>query len=159
MPEQWLPIQREELPVAVFTGTPKRPDKQHEPSKWKQFIRWLSPWLNEKRRLGEDYLEARVQNEAASALVKLSEAKERQANARKILVEAATMAAKLDEQKLATVKKDLQQDAENLRPIDAEIQRRIDALEEKLAQAKLLHGFSIEQLSDAPAKPEEPKST
>lgn len=149
MSSEWLePPDNQHL--IEYHGAPKDQDAPGEESKWKRFLKWACPWLREKANLGEDFLAAKVAREQAEALVKLAEASERMANARKTYAEAATIASKLDAAKVETIKQVLKE-----QPIDVTIQKCQEELEDKIAQARLLYGTRIHQIGEAvPTSPE-----
>lgn len=149
MPGDWLQRGEEtEASVVVYRGTPKNKGQGGELSAWRTFCEWFCPWLNKKRQLGDDYLEAKVLNELASAMVKLSETKERLAIARKTAAETAEIASRLDVEKLAKLRRVLETDTASVGCSDQRVDELFSQLETKLANARLRYGTRILPVED-----------
>ena len=74
--------------LSDYRGVPKSAEVT-ERSKWQQFLYKVLPWLEKKVRLGEDYLEAKVQTQQAVAFKTYAEGLVQIETAKKIAREAS----------------------------------------------------------------------
>ena len=48
--------------IVEYHGYPQLPDQPDEESKWQKFLNWICPWLKDKAKLGDQLLNAELQN-------------------------------------------------------------------------------------------------
>lgn len=148
----YLPNNSENLVSAVrsvYNGIPK---KKGEINNWNKFLSWLVPWLNQKRLLGEAYLEAEVELQQAqvrdleaAAALKLAQADREHAEAmlslskaQEVVAETAEIYCKLEQQKnnsFSSSKNDIDK--------TAFWKERLDILEDKIHKLNIEYGGSL----------------
>jgi hypothetical protein len=156
---------------SVYSGRPKNAGEE---SNWKKFLSWLVPWLNQKRLLGEAYLEAEVQKEQAQARDLEASAKLKHAQAEKEHAEAILSLSKAQEVAAETALKYHQLENQKLKaysPPGTDVERtaqwkqRLDILEDKIAKLKIEYGGDIkvfppkaaqkhQDITDIPSSPD-----
>lgn len=126
---KWWKQESEER-ITVYEGAP-RSVRAEELYAWRKFLKYVLPWLSEKRKLGERYLAAKVAKEEAEAFRAFTEGMVNLQNAKNIAQEAG----KKDGEKWASL-------------VDTyftqeEIDAKINEIQEKLKMLSLLHGTRI----------------
>ncbi len=113
--------------IATYHGTPHTPHAPKEKSKWKEFFKSFGKWWSKKWVLSNDWLDAKVMQERATAVKTLAEASVSMATARKIATETAKIAYEMDASKAQEFKPVIESGSE------AECQREIEQLQTQLA--------------------------
>lgn len=83
--------------IQIYSGLPRKRDSK---SAWENFRNWFLPWLNRKRELGEEFLEAEVRKRHAEAAKLESETLVNISKARHI----ASLTASIEEEKMSRLK-------------------------------------------------------
>lgn len=126
------------LIIQKFTGEPRKKDKQ-EKSRWRKFIDFLFPWLEEKREQGERFLAAKVAKEEAEAFKLMAEGMNSLADANLKIQQSKRIAEEVekhDEEKAHMLKKE--------RYSEEELQDKLEEIEEKIQRLFALYGTKIE---------------
>ena len=121
--------------IQQYKGIPHKQD-QKEASVWKKFISFVLPWIAKKWDLGNAYLEARVARE-------VNEAKKVAAETMLLEIQAATEIKKIID---LAEKEDVQNSEEftgEKACSDAEIEREMEELKEKIRLMHLKYRFRI----------------
>lgn len=134
----------EDLPIAVYKGVP---NKLGEQNRWQMFLTWFCPWLNRKRKLGDEFLESEVRKRNAEAEVMEADARLKQAQAEKTAAETAEIAVRLERKKLAS---DIS--IKNLKHRNELQEQKLKELEEKLNRLRIIHGGKILYLDEGDDK-------
>lgn len=133
-----------------YKGSPKKLEAPKEVDKWKRFVDFMTPWLRRKRELGDEFLEAKVLQERATAMKTLTEAAKTLAEAKKIAVETAELASQLDEQNAKRVR-EVTSESVSAVELERELAADLANLDAKLKDARLLYATRILQISDKPS--------
>lgn len=124
--------------IQKFSGEPKKKDDR-EKSRWRRFIGFLLPWLEEKAIQGERYLAAKVAKEEAEAFKMMAEGMNNLADAALKIKQAKKIAEeveKVEEQKAKELKVG--------EYTDEEIKDKFQEMEEKIQRLFALYGTKIE---------------
>jgi hypothetical protein len=141
--------QPEQQTAIGYSGSPKQLEALNEPNKWKRFVDFMTPWLRRKRELGDEFLEAKVLQERATAMKTLTEAAKNLAEAKKIAVETAEIASRLDEDNAKRPKKVVSESLSAVE-LEEELADDLGTLEAKLKSARLLYDTRILHISSKP---------
>lgn len=124
--------------LEAYKGIPKQFSKK-EKSSWDKFKEFIFPWLNEKRKLGERFLLATIEDKEAEALKKKSEAFKNYADGT-LKIEQAKKIAKEAEQ----IEIEKSREFDNIDINDEMRSRKIDELENKLRAYSAIYGLRID---------------
>lgn len=142
----------EELAVATtYRGAPLLPDKPREQTVWQKFLYAAIPWLKHKHELGEKLLEAKVEQERALARKTNSEAMVNIANAQKIAMETANLAAKRDQENAKETKATAGVEQMSSKQLAKELEDDFAELQAKIQELHYRHGTEVKLLSNKPA--------
>ena len=129
---------RHGVDVQQYKGTPRR-TKGKEKSNWQKFLSFIAPWLNEKRLLGERYLEAQVGKLEAEMEKNQAEAINQLADATLKIQQAKDIARKASEKEV------LKFNAIGDKIItDQDISNHIAEIENRINYLSSIHGFKID---------------
>jgi hypothetical protein len=134
---------QEQEAVAIYKGLPHKPDSVREKTRWEKFVIWLLPWLERKRQLGDDYLEAEVLSKQAEAMTQFADAQLKLAKAGKVAAETAEIAARLDESKLGRAKVVVPEDQAVSSSPPPQLADDLAKLEQKLKEVRLKYGVRV----------------
>jgi hypothetical protein len=140
----------EQQTVIGYKGSPKQLQAQNEPNKWKRFVDFITPWLRRKRELGDEFLEAKVMQERATAIRTLTEAAKNIAETKKIAAETAEMASKLDEKNAKKISEIVVDESLSAADLEQELAEDLAVLEAKMKRARILYDARIVQITDKP---------
>ena len=141
-PEPQPPIQ------IAFRGSPALPDVPREHSRWKMFVTFFAPWLKDKYDLGEAYLAAKVEKELASARETNSAALVNVATAKKIAMETAEIAERLDRERAKEVKPIVKAEELTAQETEESLAAELEALQAKIDELHYRRGTEIKLLSN-----------
>ena len=130
-----LPPERDTT-LPQIRGGPRKPEIPGEETKWERFLKWFCPWLNQKRRLGERFLEAEV-------TIKEAEARNMQAQALKTAMEAAEIAKRIERKRIANEPACTQSRGNNATNYSADLDNALSELEGRLKELRLKYGTRI----------------
>lgn len=124
--------ENETIVAPVFKGTPNKTIKK-ELNTWRRFLRIITPWLNEKRILAEEILDAEVDKRRAEAKKTEAEAIDTLANAHKKVAETREIYNRIEKEK----------EQISLKLEIDDLEEQFKRLSDKLNYLRVVHGGGI----------------